>query len=252
MSSSLKSLALVIPTAVRNGATKLAAGAHAETREASWEELVNTISNSCSQVKSLCIWDDWRASVPSLKLLWKLMALDNLQSLVLDLDCNLPSQTQQEPDIIFHHLCLSTKPKAIPLTTLHISKISGGQLGLSSLRHVSKHLPHLLNLKLPLDSSIQYQAPEDPSKISNLIPFPGLIPRHPMKALHLEEMRSGPFNPQEHRKIALFINHLFPVLGCLEVICPPWRSQGWEVIGEMRRDYQSMGNAIAQGLERHA
>ncbi|KAH6901993.1 hypothetical protein BKA70DRAFT_1196659 [Coprinopsis sp. MPI-PUGE-AT-0042] len=237
------SLVSAIPAAVRHGVTKLQVGS-AESRQvagASWDELLDVISVSCSNVSSLSLQDNSANYSIPLGALWKLMALDNLQSLILWVDCNV-QPTQDGPDQIFHHLCLSAKHKAMPLTTLHIHNLSGEHLGLASLRHVSEHLPRLLDLKLSLDSSLHYEAPDG---LFVGTPLPRLTQRHPMKSLRLKDLRSEPFKTKEYRTIALLINYLFPDLGTLEATGP---SDGWELIGDMRRDYQYLGNAIVQGV----
>ncbi|KAH6901990.1 hypothetical protein BKA70DRAFT_1113450 [Coprinopsis sp. MPI-PUGE-AT-0042] len=236
------SLVSAIPAAARHGATNLQVeSTDSRHMRIFWQELLDVISISCSSVSSLSLLDQDYIYDISLGTLWKVMALDNLQSLTVTVACDVESAQAYGPDQIFHRICLSAKHKATPLTKLRMHRFSGEYLGLASLQHVAEHLPHLLDLELSLDSSLYYEAPEGPFVGT---PLPRLTHRHPMKVLRLKDLRSEPFKLQEYRTIALLINYLFPDLGCLEATGP---SDGWGLIGDMRRDYQYLGNANVQG-----
>ncbi|KAH6901988.1 hypothetical protein BKA70DRAFT_1113535 [Coprinopsis sp. MPI-PUGE-AT-0042] len=244
LSGDLPSLVSAIPAAVQHGLTALEV-ASAETRltGSSWEELLDVISISCSNISSLSLKDDRAAYSFPLGALWKLMALDNLQSLILRVDCNVQT-TQDGPDQVFHRLCLSARHKTMPLTTLHIHRMSGEHLSLAALQHVSEHLPHLLDLKLAIDSSIHF---DSPLGAHAEIPLARVPQGHPMKVLRLIDVRSGAFRPKEFRLIALLLDCLFPNLSSLEAIATgeaPFLGEGWRLIGDMRRDYQRLGKAI--------
>ncbi|KAH6887889.1 hypothetical protein BKA70DRAFT_69861 [Coprinopsis sp. MPI-PUGE-AT-0042] len=242
----LNLLVSAIPAAVRHGVTlNLQVTSTSTRRTGACEELLNVISISSSNISNLSLRDDGAAYSIPLGALWKLMALDNLQSLILAVDCNV-QPNQDEPDQIFHHLCLSAKHKAMPLTKLHIQKLSGEHLGLASLRHVSEHLPHLLDLELSFDSSLGYEAPHG---LFVGTPLPRLTERHPMRCLRVVELRSSAFNIEEYRSMAVLINDLFPNLTSLKTTAAVdtlLLDEGWKLIDVLRRDYQYLGNLIVQ------
>jgi hypothetical protein len=238
LSGDLLTLISAVPAAIHHGVTNL----HLETTDTqptgAWEELVDTISILSSSINQLFLQDNGGTHSISLGGLWKLLALENLHSLGLKVDCKV-QPTEGGADQLFHHLCLSAKHKAVPLTKLQIHRLSGEHLGLASLQHVCDHLPHLVELEILLDSSLHYIGPlhldDSPRSAST--------PGHPMKVLRFVDLRTEPFKPREYRLIALLINELFPKLEGLDVVGKAEEAsllEGWELINDMRRDYQRL------------
>lgn len=122
-----------------------------------WREL----PSMCSSIGNLTLFDIDKAQSVDLGGLGLLMKLhiDNLERLTLGVTCTVQS-TPEGPDQMFRQLCLSDNHKPMPLTTLHIDHITGKHLSLASLRHISGHLLHLLDFKLPIDSSLACEAPD--------------------------------------------------------------------------------------------
>jgi hypothetical protein len=256
LAGDFRSIVSAIPVSARHGVREIKFLTSYDTPKESWdlEELLEVISISCSNVSNIWLQDFWRAYTIPLRSLWKLMALDNLQSLVfrsVRVDCGVEPTQDQGADQLFHHLCLSAKHKATPLTTLRINAVVGEHLSFASLHHVCAHLPHLVDLEIPIDSSLSYEVP-DGLFLRGTVPLPHSKGRHhPMKELRLVELRQDPFKPKEYRSIALFLNHLFPDLDRFESSTTDFGlvddnlslGEGWKVIDDMRSDYQCLERA---------
>ncbi|KAH6887890.1 hypothetical protein BKA70DRAFT_1039275, partial [Coprinopsis sp. MPI-PUGE-AT-0042] len=193
-------------------------------------------------IRILSLGNDGEGEPIALRSLWKLMALDNLESLTVLAECKIESLQEDRPDQLFHHLCLSAKHKEKPLTKLHFGKLSGEPLTLTALHHVCDHLPHLLDLRLSFNSSLAY-APAQRMLTPVSIVANRTSQRHPLQKLCLRDLRSTAFKPKEYREIAPFVNQLFPELDALHSAGPAseegtFIEEGWELIHGLRHDYK--------------
>ncbi|KAH6902001.1 hypothetical protein BKA70DRAFT_1405324 [Coprinopsis sp. MPI-PUGE-AT-0042] len=214
-----------------------------------WKELVDVVSTSSRSAThiSLAGSGSGQSGIIPLEALSQLMALDNLRRLIVKVDCHIQS-TPDGPDQLFHRLCLASKFKATPLTTLRMCRLSGERLGLAALQHVCNHLPHLLELEISIDSSI----PNDPAQPTPT-PLPNTTQRHALRYLYLRDQRSWALRFKECRTTAMLFSQLFPDLSSLVVTVlavtedSPSIKEGWELIDELRKDYQRLGKTTVPG-----
>ncbi|KAH6877365.1 hypothetical protein BKA70DRAFT_1040360, partial [Coprinopsis sp. MPI-PUGE-AT-0042] len=204
-----------------------------------WKNLVDLISVSSRSATYISLANSGAGGIIPLEALSQLMALDNLRILTVDVECHI-QPTPGGPDQLFHHLCLAAKFKAMPLTKLSIRRLSGERLGLAALQHVCDHLPHLLELDISFDSSLPNSDLAQPA----VTPLPKITQQHPLQRLYLRELRSDALKFKECRMIALLVNNLFPGLNVLlvDVLAEAegkfFIKEGWELIDELRKDYQ--------------
>jgi hypothetical protein len=247
----LDALIALTPAAIRRGdVTLLKVWCIEKQPKDTWEALVDRVSLSSNRMAHIMLDDGGGGGSIPLETLGQLMALDSVESLTVSVNCRI-QDTSEGPDELFRKLCLAAKDKTVPLTRLRISWLSGERLSLTALQHVCDRLPHLLELEISLDSSLGCGLTEMEMA---LLPSYS-IQRHPLQRLCLKDQRAYGFGYRECRTVALLFNQLFPDLTSLlvtvlaEIDDQTVIRQGWELIDELRRDYQCLGNNVLRSKE---
>ncbi|KAH6901968.1 hypothetical protein BKA70DRAFT_677636 [Coprinopsis sp. MPI-PUGE-AT-0042] len=212
----------------------------------SWQEVITHVGAHGSALNSVTFKSkDGRGLIPEVLARGGIFSLNNLESLSVDLDCRTPPRTSQQAEEVFRSLLLSSAEKATPLQSLSLHMYgSGFPLSLRALQDVSTITPTLTSLALTVDSALPFDSfPTTPLYHVDLGQSTSAL-----ETMNLWEARQRVFEPQDYRKISLFLDHTFPSLRSGSITPGPRYAatagvaeltEGWAAICDFRRDYQA-------------